>query len=212
MIKSLILLITIASTIYCESSIADLLNLKDEEKVCLLGSSNPKKIYWLPNREFSSPEPECDAAIVLHHSRAATPVLEQMTSALKPGGRALILLSPIDSPEEEMIGWMAQSSKWKNRLGDFDSLSIGECKELLHTLGFTIAHSEVHGKIATFENREDFKAWVMEEIAPTTKLLPSDYDAFADDFVEYAEQGFCSKSRDGKIHLLTKQLLLLVNL
>lgn len=131
-----------------------LLDLQPEETVC-----------W----ELGDDSKEQFDVVIFERGRVTSADFQKIDEALKPGGRALLLLSPSDSWENKLF----------TSISDAEMLSIKEIKRELKKTGWIVSCFQIGKGARQFENEEALFAWALDEIAPKSGLPLEEHEGVA---------------------------------
>lgn len=136
--------------------------------------------------------------------------ISKISSILEQKGQGVVVASVGDSYEYQILDYMQDDPLWTGKIRTSPSLTLEECHGALSRLG-EIRFSEIRGTVSEFANRDAFKQWVIEEIAPLNFIDSSEYEQFANDYINYAYKYRAIRFEGEMVLLLCKQLIVTVD-
>lgn len=152
----------------------------------------------------------------LHWIKNQKRALQQIFSALKPGGKALLIATPDSSNNDFKTACfnVILSFRWLPYFITFRSVhsfhTEQEYRKLLNNAGFLIEKIEIRKTELLFKDRNELDPFLKAILTPLQHLDPSYQPAFLEDFFqELNKQG--RVDAEGVIHIFFDQIELLVS-
>lgn len=138
--------------------------------------------------------------------------LSNFYRALKPGGYALILTYPSESPYYAMIQETMELPKWEHHFQTSGHLSwrtTEQYRNKVQEMGFTVVKTLMEDRLIGFESLGAFERFVKGWIGCMVCCDEQEEESLIKDLTENGKQKFINRG-DGKLHLPYRCLIMLL--
>lgn len=138
--------------------------------------------------------------------------LSNFYKALKPGGKALIVTYPAESPYFDMIREVMESDKWSeygDTSGHLAWRTTEQYRDMVKEIGFEVVKTLMEDRLIGFDSLQSFKKFIKSWVGCLINCSEIVEDKLVQDMTEKAKTKFINRG-DGKLHLPYRSLILLL--
>lgn len=138
--------------------------------------------------------------------------LSNFYNALKPGGKALLLTYPTESPYYSMLEETMNLPRWesfRDTAGHLSWRSTEQYRNSMQEIGFTVVKTLMEDRLIGFDSLQSFQRYVKGWIGCLICCSEDEEDLLVKDLTENAKTKFINRG-DGKLHLPYRCLIMLV--